>query len=90
MICLSSEWGLSRKHSVLIGFDVNFAKEGGGDDPSSPAAAEQFEYIADMLKELRVMALGLDADGLAHIIEVAMLEALLQSEIGSGPPMRDT
>ena len=44
---------------------------------------DHFEYIADLLKELRVMALNLDADVLAHVIEVAMLEALLQCELES-------
>ncbi len=52
-----------------------------------PLPAEQFEYIADLLKELRSMALGLEADVLAHIIEVAMLEALLQFEIETNPEM---
>ena len=59
-------------------------------DKGVPLPVDQFEYIADMLKELRTMALSLEADVLAHVIEVAMLEALLQCEIETGSSLKNS
>jgi len=47
----------------------------------SAQANDNFQYIADMTSELRKMALGAQAATLAHILEVAMLEAMMQKDI---------
>jgi len=41
----------------------------------------ELEYLSDMIPQLRVMALGLEAKNLAHILEMAMMEASLQLDI---------
>lgn len=68
---------------------VKAGNNGNLSDLKVPSPVQQYEYIADLLKELKSMAEGLEADVLAHIIEVAMLEAYLQLEIEIDPQSHD-
>ena len=48
----------------------------------SDATVSKLEYLSEMIGELRHLAIESGSEDLGHILEVAMLEAQLQLELG--------
>ncbi|MEM7068779.1 MAG: hypothetical protein AAF478_07830 [Pseudomonadota bacterium] len=56
-------------------------EQGKNRDAGGHSRMASLEYLCELLPEVRKIALGVDEPTLAHLLEMAMLEAQLQLEL---------